>query len=749
MESNNPFIQEANENVSRLVTNEEMLGKGLCQPFVDCNSGVRKLMFSIHIEQSLPLINPEVPYVMTGYEQGFGDRSSSIIKADAEYEVVAKISKFKDSPQQHYFLILRNLSNNQLSYVERQEYIYSTETYGYAYDTRTLDALEVGFEISDGDILRKSTAYDDYMNPANCVNLLATYIASDITTEDSIWISKSAQKKLSSYLYKVVVVNVNDNDILLNLMGDDNNYVSFPIIERNVQNGILCAVRREKIEESLFTQSVEMLQTILMSDDKYTPGDGVVVDIDIMCNNPENIREKYSNSQVLYIYEDHLRFISEFVNTVENLMVKYNQSPQTLEYQLGKMYYNFKQELSGTQFREQKVYSGTEIRFIIRETNIPSKGDKLATRYGGKGVIAKICEDEEMPKISLTNESLEMIVNSSTCVNRENVGQWDEISLTHVGKCIIDLARIGYWDTAETLQEYVKYVSFCSPFQGQEIATYLSSIDEETRDVYVQSLIDDGNIMLSIKPISESMSLDMISDLYDAFPYITQRALLSPIVSSTGETRFVPARRQGVVGHIAMYRLQQYAQEKHSVTALSATNLRNENSRNKANKYYKAIHQATPVNFGDMESGDLGHAGFENVITILMIHSVSPHARRLVEQMFTEDPYLVDIKLDENSSNRSAEILNAYLKAIGYRLVFEKIKKEKIHPLLIRPFTHITYDHSGLVKPFFFLNEKQVLSDPKAYMEWLQGLYEKIEKKPFFIRPFISEDEKVPVPYDE
>ena len=62
-----------------------------------------------------------------------------------------------------------------------------------------------------------------------------------------------------------------------------------------------------------------------------------------------------------------------------------------------------------------------------------------------------------------------------------------------------------------------------------------------------------------------------------------------------------------------MYRLQQYAEEKHSVTAMSSTNLRNENSRNKANKNYKATHQSTPVNFGNMELGDLGHMGMEHV----------------------------------------------------------------------------------------------------------------------------------------
>ena len=733
------FMEDLEENIERIDHKEEILGKGLCQPFVDCNSGSRKLMFSIHIEQSLPLINPEVPFVMTGYEQGFSDRSSSIIKADADYEVVGKISKFKDNPQHHYYLILRNMTNNRLNVMERKEYTYSTETYGYAYDTTVLDNLDISYEVPKGEMLRRSTAYDQAMNPANVVNLLSTYVATDVTMEDSMWISESAQKKLSSRLYKRITVNINDNDILLNLMGDHDHYKSFPMIGEEIKGGILCAVRRENGPESLFTQQVEMLRTILMSDDKYTPGDGTVIDLDIHCNNPEMLKQKYSNSQVLYCYNDHIRFITEFVETVDKLMGQYSLTEKDLEFELGKMYYNFKEELNGAQFRSQKVYNGTILEFIVKEVNVPSIGDKLANRYGGKGVIAKILPDDQMPYLALTNEHVEVLINSSTCVNRENIGQFHELSLTHVGKCITDLIKLGYFDTDEAFHEIIKFLSFCSPKEAKELAESLNVLTAEDKDVFLQSILDSGNIIMSIEPMTESMSIDMLSELYDAFPYVTQRSMMSPIEGSDGKIRFVQARRPGVIGHLAMYRLQQYAQEKHSVTSLSSTNLRNENSRNKANKYYKATHQATPINFGDMEMGDLGHLGFENVITLLMIHSVSPHARRLVEKMFVDDPYLVDIKLDEDSSNRSAEILNTYLKAIGYKLVFEKTPKKKLKPFTIKPISRNPVG-GQLTKPFMMLDKNQNIQDFEDWMNYLYRQELAKNRKPIKFKPFWFDD---------
>ena len=730
------FMKDLEENASRIQHKEEILGKGLCQPFVDSNSGSRKLMFSIHIEQSLPLIKPEVPFVMTGYEQGFSDRSSSIIKADADYEVVGKISKFKDNPQHHYYLILRNLDNNHLKVLERKEYTYSTETYGYAYDNTVLDNLDISYEVPKDELLRKSTAFDAYMNPANVVNLLSTYVATDITMEDSMWISESAQKKLASRLYKKVTVNINDNDILLNLMGDNEHYKSFPMIGEEIKGGILCAVRRENSSDSLFTQQVDMLKTILMSDDKYTPGDGTVIDIDIMCNNPEILKSKYSNSQVLYYYNDHIRFIKEFVDTIDRLMGQYSITVKDLDFELGKMYYNFKQEYNGAQFRSQKVYNGTIIEFMVKEINIPSIGDKLSNRYGGKGVIAKILPDDQMPRLSLTGEHLEVLINSSTCVNRENIGQLDELSLTHVGKCITDLIKLKYFDTDEAFQEIIKFLSFCSPKEAECMAESLNVLTAEDKDIFLQSILDSGNIIMSIEPMTESMSIDMLSELYKAFPYVTQRALMVPMEGSDGTVRFIPARRKGTIGHLAMYRLQQYAKEKHSVTSMSSTNLRNENSRNKANKYYKSTHQATPINFGDMEVSDLGHLGFENVITLLMIHSVSPHARRLVENMFVDDPYLVDIKLDENSSNRSAEILNTYLKAIGYKLVFEKKKKKLLRPFTIKPITRGNKN----IRPINYIDENQVIKDFEDYLNYLFRMEALAKKHPIKYKPFYFED---------
>ena len=94
----------------------------------------RKLMFSVHSDHVFPLISGEKAIVETGYEIRFGDYSSSITRADSDYQVVAKISKYSFAPNHHYWLILRDTKANRLDVVERISYHHITESYGYLYN---------------------------------------------------------------------------------------------------------------------------------------------------------------------------------------------------------------------------------------------------------------------------------------------------------------------------------------------------------------------------------------------------------------------------------------------------------------------------------------------------------------------------------------------------------------------------------------------------------------------------------------
>lgn len=693
------LIEDIKAVEARLTKPEQMLGKELLQPFACTNSGARKILHANQADQRLALVHPEIPLVQTGYENQYGEFSSSFIKADDDYEVLAKINKFSKSPGLHYYLIIKNDRTKTIDMIERVSYSHITETYGYLDITDNIDRLKPGDTIMKGSIINKSQAFDEYNNRMDGVNLETAYLSCEYTMEDGIMISESASKKLASPLLKKVSVIINDNDIPLNIYGDDNQYKSFPDIDEEISNSILCAIRREKKEEALYSQSYSRLKETMMSDEKYTLN-GKVIDINIMCNNPDNINNEFYNSQLSYYYNDSMRFYNDFVSKV-NIAVE--ETGYTMTYALNKMYYNSSQILNGAQFINERLFSNIIIEFMVLELNEVHIGDKLTDRYGGKGVVSVILPDNLMPKLD-NGLHVEIIKNQNTCFNRENIAQLFELSLNHISERIVQYINYNILDISECVSIISTYFRILDNNLANEFDNVIANMPDDDVVSYLDSLCNDFGIILSLEPISTNMTIDTIANLYDAFPWAVPNMYACPIKDSNGNIRFVRSRRPIICGKIYTYRLKQYAEEKNSATSLSSTNIKNENSRNKSNRSFKSSYARTPIRFGNMEIADLLHIGAETVITNLMLYSSSPHARRLISHLLTDDPYNIDIKLDNNSKNRSVEIVQAYLKTMGLRLVFKKIPRRKTNPVTIRPVKFVK-NNKPFIKPVKFKDD--------------------------------------------
>jgi len=699
-------VEDANKRIGGKM--EHMLGSGLMQPLNNCEAGARKIMAYSHKTAVLPLLQGEKAVWETGYEQAFSIHSSSIrtpeqgftnndidpnrfqmisnftknyhelvmpedpnvVPVSDNYRVAGKVSKFSFSPNHHYYLLLADEQNKILDVVERISYHAITESYGYLYNNTTMDNLQVGEMIPRGTILRKSLAFDEHMNRTDGVNFNVAYMSLDKNMEDSIIFSDVAAKKLTSPLIKPVEIMINENDIPLNLYGNDKIYKAIPDIGEDIKDSVLIGLRKEKREESVYTQSAERLRHTMMSDVKYTLT-GKVIDIDIMCNNVDFLNTNYYNSQFKMYYDELQRMSSELVSLVTN----YEVNGYKLTYALQKVFANAKRVLNKDQYIGKKLFSNIVLQVVVLEERDIQVGDKTSNRYGGKGVISSILPQALMPRFN-GNEHVDVILNSNGVYGRENPGQLFELSVTHIGCEILNRIKRGeYASMDEAFKDIITYISFISKEQANSLSTMLSHFSNEEKSFYLNSILMDGAIHLSAEPISEAIDIDTLAEMYKTFPWVHQVNIEVPMRDSNGDIRYVPARRPIVVGKQFTFRLKQYAEEKFSATSLSATNIRNENTKSKAARDYRELYSNTPIRFGNMETNDMNHLGAGYVITNLMIHSISPHARLLTEQMFTEDPYHIDIRLDDESTNRSAEIANTYLKTIGRRLIFTKRKK--------------------------------------------------------------------------
>lgn len=677
LSSNNLNLIDSLEAQDKLLpTPEHALTKGLLMPFNNSNSGARKILFSIQANHIVPISNPESPFVNTGNENRFGDRSSSIISSgDCDTQVIAIIPKYDFAPRQHYFMITKELNTGIYKVYERKTCEHTTESYGYVYNNSFIDSLQVGNVIPANSIMRKSTSYDDYGNRQDGVNLICAYMATDKTMEDSVIVSKDCTHKMSTSLIRVVSIILNDNDIPLNLYGDPTTgeYKSIPDIGEQIKDGILCGIRRENRDESLFTQSYDRLQNIMMSDEKFTL-EGTVIDINIKSNNP-NLLNNFYNIQLKKYYDQAQRFARDIVMTVDH--IKNSDPGYKLDYDLQKLYTNSLRILNEDQYvKDGKVFTNAVVDITVLCREPLHEGDKVSDRYGGKGVVSFVYPNHLMPKTE-NGEVVDMIINQSTCVNRLNPGQLFETSLTHIGAAICRYISYNMLSPLESMSMIIDFVDILSKEQADDLREMVRTSSEEDLGYFVDSIISDGMMYLSLKPITDNMTLDKLVLLYDKFPWVQQSEIIVPIEDSQGNIRYTSARRRIICSKKYMYRLKQLSEDKFSSTSLSSTNIKNQNTKSKNSKAYKSLHSNTPIAMGTMEVDDLASLGMEYVTTFLMIHSVSPEARRLCEEMLTGDPFNVDISLNETSTNRSVEIFNTYMKSKGLKLVFKKTRKDK------------------------------------------------------------------------
>ena len=671
------YIDQVSKSLETITSKEQMLGKGLNIPNNATCSGSRKIMNGTHQSHTLVLSHSELPYIGSGYENRFGEKSSSIIEAEGNLEVIAKIPKFKYAPDHHYYLIVRNIDTDQIDVIERVSYKYKTEVYGYLHNNSVMDSYQPGSVIPKGTILRRSIGFDQFGNKTNGRNINVAYMALDHNMEDSVVISERCAEMFAAPLIRSVKIIINENDIPLNIYGNDDVYKVFPDIGEDIKNGILMAYRREIRQESIYTQSVRHLQEIMMSDEKITLK-GRVIDINIYCNNPENIKHNAYNSQLNMYYTDRNRMNSEIISAIGPYITQGN-----LSYAAKKMFTICKDELNCKKFIDKKMFSNIIIEFFILEERNLAIGDKVADRYGGKGVISTILPTENMPKM-INGDPIDMIKNASTMYNRENAGQIFEIEVNYISMCILDRIRNNRsnYTPDDALQEILKFLYIQSPKEAEYMERYTDTLDNQSLIAFLESILAKKCIMVSNDPISDTMTIDKLGELYNAFPWIDKAYISVPIRDSNGNLRFVPTKRRIIAAPQYCIRLKQFAEEKFSATSLSSTNLKNENAKSKAYKNYREANSNTPIKFGQMESGDLAHMGTEYVVINLLLHSLSPRGRRLVEQIATGDPYNVDVKLDTKSKNRSVEILNARLKTMGYRIVFKKHKKHVRYAIL-------------------------------------------------------------------
>lgn len=345
-------------------------------------SSARSIMFTSHLKQFVNLSEPEFPRVYTGYETMVGRHSTGLKRSKTNCKVTHKIRRFENDHL--YSLVLYDEENDRYDIIHKKVVEDLTEKFGYAYNNENLDKLDIGDNISKGDVLYKTNSYDEDNNYGFGVNTTFMYLLDNDTIEDAVKCSESFAKSMLSKEVETITVSLNDNDILCNIYGDNDNYKCFPDIGEKTKDKVVCCKRRIFNDQILYDLKKSNLRKIDYGNDELKFCSGRVVDIKVYCNkNIDELPDTPFYHQIKYYLSNELRYYNEILEICSEIRSSGSKYSRDIDY----IYKKAKEILDDNyKWREEdnSVFSNIVLEFLI-ERDVPvSRGSKISGRYGEK-----------------------------------------------------------------------------------------------------------------------------------------------------------------------------------------------------------------------------------------------------------------------------------------------------------------------------------------------------------------------------
>lgn len=702
----------------------------------------RALMNTSQQKQFLTLLEPDVPHVLTHFENIFGHYNRSYKKMEGTWEVIDKIDKFGDG--RIYTLVLYNRETRTYDMVEKVVAVARTEKFGFLYDNNHIDSLQVGDVIHD-DVLYKSTSYDEHMNYRLGKNANVMYSTSNPTIEDAIYVREGWAKSVRFVELDSVTVSVNDNDILINRYGTDSEYKPFPWVGEMVQDNVICTSRRIVKEHLLYDFQSKNLRTTYPTDtDYFTSKDAMVYDITVYYNGDDPFPDNLFHKELGAVYRACNSYADRVTKAAREIKEKCKRNPRyhytkNIPYLISKF-----QHVSDPDYKwkfKDREFSNILISFKTFAIVSLQAGYKLVGRYGDKGVISKIASDriaedtgeneyiqnlikdgilgsfdqeltpEELAELSVKyhvvpdsempymedGTKVDVLLNASGAIRRLNNGQLDEVDLAFQMECIrkkicetedIDEKYDLLFRFLEIVNEdefkffYQKYTSWNQKvtIEGHTIAL----LDSEEKRRFIRDVEEHGIYL--VKPPHKRIRYDTVKAVYHEFPFIQPVQLY---IDKFGIAR-KKVMRKCIVGTKYMYVLKQTSNKNFSARSMGRVNKKGlpEKSTDKRDNRAEISHN--PLKLGEVHNLMSAVSGRDMAENNLFTRS-SPVGRRSLVRILqaTGDPAQIHkIKVKDSYRNVNADIFNAYLKTWGIRVNFltDVDRVDDIYMDVVQPF---------------------------------------------------------------
>lgn len=662
-----------------------MVGQG---DFPGANNVMRGAMNIKHHTQHLAIDNPEFPFFYDGKENVIGEESTFYTRTDKNYTIIDIIKKYDELLKGKCYLGLYFLyckEDDSYMIVERKAVENLTENFGFDYNNEYLDQAEIGDSINPGEILSKSTSYDDYGNVSVGVNGRILYGVHPSVQDDAIIVSESFAHRMVSNDVNTITIPVNDNSLLLNLYGDNTIYQGLPNIGDVIENGIVASTRLIK-ENRMFSDLRDAsLRVINQQSDQIFYGKGEIIDINVYCNNP-NIKNNKINKQILQYYNDARWFYTRVYKACNKILKSGSKNIDPEINRWKRLAMNYLDTQAIWAFNDN-VFSNIMIEILIRDKEPIKIGRKITGRAGNKTVCCSIWPDDEMPYLTTSitkdkygnaepvgvRERIDLITNPLAIINRTIPMVMIEGSVTF----ILDRTR-KHAATLDTLEEKKEFLfdvmGLLNPKEKEEFEVIYDGLSDKAKKWFIDDcisidrnglLITNNGMYIRWEAFNSNYTMrDNIISVYEKYPEIMAPYHIFVPKPKWGRDIYIG---QDYVGYQYIMMLKQSGKKGFSVRSAGAISDESLPEKSNSNKTKKAWKSEKPIRFGEYETPNFLIVTDPNDFALITaLYRASVDGRKWMYEAILSDDAKYNIP--DSFTSRTSEVLQVYLKSLGVRM---------------------------------------------------------------------------------
>lgn len=422
-------------------------------PFIGSCDGARVMFSGSQGRQAIPINGAEPPIVQTGYESILTSiLSDSYIKKAADAGKVVSVTEN---------LITIKLKSGRLQKISLEPQILRAGQ-GQSSLNYFKPIVKEGKTVKKNQIVAEGKHIKDGVVSVGTNLLCAVMNWKGYSYEDGYIISdRIAKEKLTSPAYHEVEVLVKSTDNVIELAKEG----------AMTKRGESLLVRSSKEIEQLVGLDIDEIQAGQII--TKSPG-GRIISLEI-----------YPNVKI---------------NRFPNLVEPFHKFQKKYKETHGKFPEKFTSKLGSS--KEQ--FSGVLIKFKLEEDQPCELGDKITNSYGGKGCIAHIEKEENMP-LTPWGEHVDVILNPIAIINRMNPSTILELHISLISKLLAKkLVSIGSRKTNKAIKLVEDVLSALDATDDNKIARSMAAALRNMSDrkyaKYMQKLVDRNYLFPIIIP---------------------------------------------------------------------------------------------------------------------------------------------------------------------------------------------------------------------------------------------------------